>query len=71
MRVMSPRDGSSPSATYTGRRKNRFSLKWKTAAPVIPMADATGVHGERLPVDLDAPVAPASMPRRRRHGEAA
>lgn len=49
---MSANEG--PNTTYTGRRKNRLSLKWKTA-PVISTADAAGVHGERLPVDLDAP----------------
>jgi hypothetical protein len=71
MRVTSPDEGRSPSTTYTGLRKNLFSLNWKRTPPVTSMADATDVHGERLPVDLDAPVAPASMPSRRRHGEAA
>jgi hypothetical protein len=59
------------SRSYTGLRKNRLSLKRMKPAPVTSMADATGVHDERLPVDPDAPVAPASMPGRRRHGEAA
>jgi hypothetical protein len=55
---MSPDEGSSPSTTYTGLRKNRFSLKCMKPAPVTRMAGATGVHGERLHVDLNAPVAP-------------
>jgi hypothetical protein len=46
----------SASRTYTGLRKNRLSLKWKTA-PVIPMVDATVVHGERLSVDPDTSTA--------------
>jgi hypothetical protein len=54
---MSPKDGS-PSRIYTGRRKNLFSLNSKTAGPFISNADASSVHSERLPADLDAPAAP-------------
>ena len=70
MRVTSPDEGRSPSTTYTGLRKNLFSLNWKRTPPVTSMADATDVHDERLPVDLDAPTAGAAMPGRRK-GEAA
>jgi hypothetical protein len=68
---MSSDEGSPPSTTYTGLRKTRLSVKWKrTPPPVTSMVDATDVHDERLPVDLDAPAAGAAMPGGRQ-GEAA
>ena len=68
---MTSSDEGSLQRTYTGLRRTRLSLGWKRTPPVTSMADATGVQGERSPVDMDAPVAPGSMPGRRRHGEAA
>lgn len=61
-------ESHSSNTTYTGRRKNRLSLKFTISAPVSSTACSTGVHDERLPIEVDAP---ATMPGRRRHGEAA